>query len=632
MTLDEDRLNHSKDSFLKQLQEAQHKLTLIESNAKNSSREAQVAQAVVINELSTALEELHVATEEIQAQSEELALTRQSLEKEHHRYQQLFELAPDGYLVTTTHGVIQEVNSSAENLLNLRREQMMGKPFIVFVTEADRFQFHVQLNHLATSECLTNWEVILKPRNRGPFPASVSISSIRDPQGIWTGLRWIIRDISAHQQAQKMYHDAFHDNLTGLANRALLLDRLGHLLEQYQRHPEQLFALLFLDLDRFKSINDGLGHLAGDQALIEMASRLKTCVRREDTLARLGGDEFVILLEKIRHFSEAEACALRIQEALAIPFPVMAHEISIKASIGIVLSDPHYIQPTELLRDADLAMYQAKRQGGNCYQIFSSQMHQETLDAFVLEQELHQAIQEQEFEVHFQPIVLLSTQLLKGFEALVRWRHPHRGLLSPLEFLPVAHDTGLIVLIDLWMMNAACQQMAAWIAEFKLPSPLTVSVNVSGRLFTQADFAIQLQSILQRTGLDPKCLTLEITESVITENIEQATAILNRLRALGVQLTIDDFGTGYSSLSRLQSLPFDGLKIDRSFLSKDAGIEMVSAIVLLAHTLGLYVITEGVELAAQANKLREIECEYAQGYYFGCPEDSELTKLKIGVL
>jgi diguanylate cyclase (GGDEF)-like protein/PAS domain S-box-containing protein len=623
------RLNFNLLDFESQLQTAKQRLKTMEQSAKDSSLASQELQDESIAKLSVALEELHVATEEIHTQNEALLVAQHALESERLRYLELFEFAPDAYLVTTPLGVILEANCAAENLFNLHREHLLGKPLIVFVTELDRAHFHTQLNQLAVSQFVTDWEVSLKSRENGLFPTSISISTMEDLEGNWVGLRWLIRDISESKQAKKMRHDAFHDSLTGLSNRALLLNRLEHLLEGYQRYPDQLFALLFLDLDRFKPINDSLGHVVGDRVLVEMASRLQTCVRREDTLARLGGDEFVILLEKIKHFNEAEACAERIQAALAVPFGLKTHEVVIQASIGIVLSHAQYQQPEELLRDADVAMYQAKRQGGACFRVFTSQMQTNILDAFQLEQELHQAIQRQEFEVYYQPIVSLSTQLPKGFEALVRWHHPQRGFLSPSEFLPVAKAAGLITLIDEWMMQTACQQMAQWQREFALTPPLTVSINVSSRLFAQPDLVNKVQAILQNTGLDPKCLTLEITEDVIMSNIEQSAATLKQLRALEVHLAIDDFGTGYSSLSRLQGLAFNGLKIDRCFIRDSESTELVRAIVLLAHTMGLYVIAEGVETADQVQTLGEFGCEYAQGYYFGRPAERKLAQLNL---
>jgi diguanylate cyclase (GGDEF)-like protein/PAS domain S-box-containing protein len=583
-----------------------------------------------VSDLSIALEELQVATEELQVQNEDLCVARKALEIEHRRYQELFDLAPDGYLVTTIQGVIQEANQAAETLFNLCRKKMVCKPFIVFVGDADRFHFHAQMNHLKASEGLKDWEISLKPRVHSPFLASISISIIQDSQSNRVGLRWLIRDISDRKQAKQMRHDAFHDSLTGLANRALLLDRLGHLMERYQqRHQEKLFALLFIDLDRFKPINDSLGHFVGDQVLIKMACRLETCMRREDTLARLGGDEFVILLEEIHKLSEAEDCALRVQEALSAPMTLNSHTVTIQASIGIVLSSPQYQQSTYLLRDADIAMYQAKEQGGGCFQVFTSEMHTDKLKAFELEQELQLAIQKQELEVYYQPIVSLSSQKLTGFEALARWPHRERGLLSPSDFLHIAKKTGLIASLDLWMLAVACQQMVQWRSKFAFDSPLTISVNLSSRLFAQPNLAAKVQAVLQETGLDPRYLMLEITEEVIMKNVEQATITLNQLRDLQLQLTIDDFGTGYSSLSRLQRLPFQGLKIDRTFLNNIEGIEMVKAIAILAHTLGLFVIAEGAETESQVQILREAGCEYAQGYYLGRPESKHSTEQKI---
>ena len=574
-----------------------------------------------VNELSNALEELHVATEELQVQNEDLCIASQAVDNEHRRYLDLFELAPDAYIVTSLQGVIQEVNRAAEALLNLGREKMVRKPLVVFISKPDRICFHTLINQIDVSEGVCDWEVDLQPRQLSLFPASISISVIQDASNTSVGLRWLIRDISDRKQAKQMRHDAFHDSLTGLSNRALLLNRLEHLMERYQRHPDQLFALLFIDLDRFKPVNDSLGHPVGDQVLTEMASRLETCVRREDTLARLGGDEFVILLEEIHHLSEAKDCAARVQKVLSSPMTLNSHTVMMKASIGIVLSSPHYQQSTQLLRDADIAMYQAKEQGGGRFQVFTTKMHTDKLKAFELEQALQQAIEHQELEVYYQPIISLSNQLLTGFEALVRWHHRERGLLLPSDFLGVAQNSELIVSLDLWMLRTACQQMVEWSNEFAWGAPLTISVNISSRLFEQPNLVTKVEEILQTTELDPRSLILEITEEVIMKNVEQATVTLNQLRDLNVQLTIDDFGTGYSSLSRLQRLPFHGLKIDRTFLNNIEGTEMVKAITILAHTLGLYVVAEGTETAAQVQILKEAGCEYAQGYYLGHPEN-----------
>ena len=600
-----------------------------------------------IAELSIALEELQVAAEELQHQNEELNFTRQALELERQRYQELFEFAPDGYLVTNAQGAIREANYAVETLLNCRRDLIVGKPLIVFVAEADRKTFYAQLNrlsevnpnsggvlHLGSNDSLNpklnDWELLLQPREREPFPAAIAVSKICDHQGELVGLRWLIRNLAERKRIEEqLRHNALHDSLTGLPNRTLLLDRLEHALQRYRRHPEQLFALLFLDLDRFKAINDSLGHLAGDQLLLETASRLQNCLRASDTVARLGGDEFVILLEDIGNLKDIEDCASRIQKALAAPLNLNGHQVAIAASIGIVLSDSVYQQAEELLRDADLAMYQAKQKGRACYQIFASQMHAKALSLLNLERELRQGIQRQEFQVHYQSIVSLADNRIAGFEALVRWQHPQRGLISPPEFLPVAEETGLILPIGWWVLEAACRQAVQWQAELALTPPLTVSVNLSNRQFAQPDMVAQVRAILQETGLDPRCLKLEITEGVIVEDVELAIAALVKLRELQVQLYIDDFGTGFSSLSRLRRLPIDALKIDRSFIGDREGFEIVRAIVTLAHNLGMDAIAEGVETAQQVEQLQSLRCEYAQGYFFGRPSPSQLTELKI---
>ncbi len=315
---------------------------------------------------------------------------------------------------------------------------------------------------------------------------------------------------------------------------------------------------------------------------------------------------------------------------MAAPLNLNGHQVAIAASIGIVLSDSVYQQAEELLRDADLAMYQAKQQGRACYQIFASQMHAKALNLLNLERELRQAIQRQEFQVHYQSIVSLATNRISGFEALVRWQHPQRGLISPAEFLPVAEETGLILPIGWWVLEQACRQAVQWQAELALTPPLTVSVNLSNRQFAQPDMVAQVEAVLQATGLDPRCLKLEITEGVIVEDVELAIAALVKLRELQVQLYIDDFGTGFSSLSRLRRLPIDALKIDRSFIGDREGFEIVRAIVTLAHNLGMDAIAEGVETAQQVEQLQSLQCEYAQGYFFGRPSSpSQLTELQI---
>jgi diguanylate cyclase (GGDEF)-like protein len=453
-----------------------------------------------------------------------------------------------------------------------------------------------------------------------------------------------IHQAQLYQQAQselaerqrmeaQLRHDAFHDTLTGLPNRALLMDRLEHVLHlakrRSQRHlPMQSyrFAVLFLDLDRFKVVNDSLGHTAGDQLLKKVAQQLQLCLRMGDTVARLGGDEFVILLEDIQGISDAIEAAHRIHRELKVPILLDGHEVFISVSIGITLNSAHYIEPDQLLRDADIAMYRAKKRHRGQYEIFDASMHTQALRQLQLESDLQRAIERQELRVHYQPIISLETQCIQGFEALVRWQHPEQGMISPDEFIPIAEDTGLIMTIDLWVLQAACQQLHRWINEFPMLSGLTISVNLSGKQFSHAGLISQIDQVLQTSGLSGSRLKLEITEGVLIENAEVAATILRQFQDRNIQVCLDDFGTGYSSLSYLHRFPVNSLKIDRSFitlLETDVEkLEIVRAIVNLGLNLGLNIVAEGIETSRQLAYLQAVQCQSGQGYYFAHPLES----------
>lgn len=458
---------------------------------------------------------------------------------------------------------------------------------------------------------------------------------VRDENGKVCRMAGYMRDITKRKVAEEqLLHHAFHDPLTGLSNRALFMNRLEHAFELAKRRPDYLFAVLFLDLDRFKTINDSLGHSCGDQLLVEFVERLVPCLRSGDTLARLGGDEFAMLLEDIHHISDATAVANRIQKQLELTFNLNGHQVSTSASIGIALSAADYNGPEELLRDADLAMYRAKSRGRAGHQVFDPAMQARREVALLqLESELRRAIERQEFQLHYQPVVSLETGLLAGFEALVRWKHFSRGIIAPEEFMPVAEETGLIVPIGYWVLREACRQMCVWQELFPANPPLTISVNISGKQFSQADLIPQIVCILQETGISARSLNLEITESAIGENLDAAAATIGQLKNLGVQLYIDDFGTGYSSLSVLHRFPFDALKIDRSLIGRmgadGESSEIVWAIVTLADNLGIGVVAEGVETADQLEQLRATGYNkgLGQGYFFSKPLNREAVEV-----
>lgn len=427
-------------------------------------------------------------------------------------------------------------------------------------------------------------------------------------------------------------HAAFHDELTNLPNRALLTEHIKLAIERPRSRDEQLFAVLFLDLDRFKNINDSLGHIAGDQLLIATARCLEDCMRPMDTVARLGGDEFAILLDGLESVSDAILVAERIQQALTRPFTLNGHEVFVTTSIGITLSNTGYEDPENVLRDADTAMYRAKESGKARFEVFDSSMHSHAVALLQLENDLRRAIERREFKVYYQPIVNLDTDEVSGFEALVRWYHPERGLVPPDEFIGIAEETGLIVDIGILVLRESCRQLREWQARPGLKS-LTVAVNLSAKQFAQPDLVSQVKEILLETGLDAQYLKLEITETVVMENAEVARNMLSQLCALGVQLSIDDFGTGYSSLSYLHRFPVTTLKIDRSFIGRmganGENCEVVKTINTLANNLGMAVVAEGIETEDQLAQLKAMGCGYGQGYIFSRPLTTEAATLFV---
>jgi diguanylate cyclase (GGDEF)-like protein len=434
---------------------------------------------------------------------------------------------------------------------------------------------------------------------------------------------------------EQMAYSATHDSLTNLPNRVLFMDRLQHAMERARRHTDYLYAVLFLDLDRFKVVNDSLGHKAGDQLLVETAARLMRCLRNEDTVARLGGDEFVILLEDIQDAREVTLVADRIQQDLSLPYVLDGQKAFVFVSMGIVLSTVTYEKTEDILRDADIAMYRAKGKGLGGYEIFDQTMLEHVMTRLELETQLRKALENQELIVHYQPILDLETRHIVGFEALVRWQHPTQGLMLPTEFIPTAEETGLIVPLGYWVLEQACRQIRAWQVKFPADPPLTINVNWSTRQCIEPDLTQKIAKILQETGLDAHTLNLELTESLIIEDTESATTALSELRALGVQVQIDDFGTGYSSLGYLHTLPIDTIKIDRSFISRMGingnGSEIVRTILALAHDLGMKVVAEGVETDDQLSNLKTMACEYVQGFLFAEAVDSQKAGDMLGM-
>lgn len=428
-------------------------------------------------------------------------------------------------------------------------------------------------------------------------------------------------DITSYKLAeQRLMHSALHDHLTGLANRSLLLERLGQAIQRHQRQG-QPFALLSLDLDHFKVINDSLGHQAGDEMLVEVARRLERCVPSGTTIARLSGDEFTILLDHIVDMAGVEAIAACVLRRIAEPMIIDDNDVYTSASIGIAFSlATQSLRAGDLLRDAGTALYQAKQQGRSRYVTFDSSMHDRALTRLRLDSDLRHAIERNELRVHYQPIVDLATCRIAGFEALVRWQHPQRGLIAPAEFIPLAEETGMIKAIGQWVLYESCRQLSIWQQAYPLDPPLTMNVNLSPRQFSQHDLVQTVSMALNEHVLSPESLKLEITESALIEHADNATSLLYRLNSLGIQLCIDDFGTGYSSLSYLQNFPFSTIKLDKSFIRQmSAGgeaIEIVRTIIALARSLGMSLVAEGTETAEQLSILQELACDYGQGWLF----------------
>ncbi|MBI4848826.1 MAG: EAL domain-containing protein [Nitrospirae bacterium] len=446
---------------------------------------------------------------------------------------------------------------------------------------------------------------------------------IRDSEGVPVEIVGYLIDVTNRRMLEEqLINDALHDPLTGLPNRALFQDRLDYAIVNAKQITGSLFCVLFLDVDRFKKVNDSLGHVIGDKLLVAVAKRLRNCIHKNDTVARLGGDEFAIILSNIKGIHDAETVSERIHKEMSVPFNIEGQEIYLSVSIGIAINDKEYDCTEQFLRDADTAMYHAKRKGGGCHVLFDTSMHELAVKFLRMETDLQHAIERDEMFLEYQPIISVKTGKIEGFEALLRWRHPEHGLITPLEFIPVAEETGLIVRIGNWVLHEACRQMRLWQEEFSSDFPLTISVNISGKQF--APQLIQyIKRVLRETGLDSNSLILEITETVIMDNPEATAKLLMKLKEMNVRLQIDDFGTGYSSLNYLQHFPVDALKIDKSFIQlmndNEDKLEIVKLIVTLAHNLYMNVIAEGVETVEQYNLLCNLQCGYVQGFLFSRP-------------
>jgi diguanylate cyclase (GGDEF)-like protein/PAS domain S-box-containing protein len=554
---------------------------------------------------------------------------KDALQESEEHFRSAFDYAATGMAVVMTDGRFLQVNHSLCEILGYSEQGLLRMDFQSIIHPDDLGK------HLADVYLLLEGESVTKSIE-GRYVHKLghevwvlsNLSLVRDAQGKPLRVLIQVQDITERKRAEAQLHRAaFYDMRTGLPNRTLFTEHLQLAIERTTQHPEHLIAVLFLDVDRFKNVNDSLGHTIGDQLLSLIARRLKNCVRAEDTVARFGGDEFAILLNGITNSIDAVHVAKHVQQRLLQPFNLGGHEVFATASIGIALSSNEHNGPEDLLRDADIAMYRAKAQGNGHHEVFDKMMHARAVSRLQLENDLRRAIERQEFVIHYQPIIRLDTGRLSGFEALIRWQHPERGLIPPAEFIPIAEETEMIIPIGQWVLREACRQTRQWQAQFLGGEPLTISVNLSGKQFMQADLVEYIKHTLRETELEPSCLRLEITESVVMDRFEIAIDMLRQLRSINVQLSIDDFGTGYSSLSYLHRLPVNTLKIDRSFVSRmsegNENAEIVRTIITLARNLKMDVVAEGVETGAQCAHLKTLTCEYGQGYLFSRPVEAE---------
>ncbi|HZH91438.1 MAG TPA: EAL domain-containing protein [Pyrinomonadaceae bacterium] len=553
------------------------------------------------------------------------ANTNNAQAAEEDRFRNAFDFAAIGMALVSSEGRWLQVNRALCKILGYSEREMIVTDFLTVIHPDDLSVAVEAIKRLRKgNSSIDQCEVRFQHKSGHKVWGLWSASLAGGSHAASTPLVFQIQDITDRKRAEEqLQHEAMHDVMTGLPNRAMFIDHLELAIARAQRNEARKFAVLYIDLDRFKVINDSLGHSVGDQLLKEVAVRLWKCVRAGDTVARLGGDEFVLLLEDIYEEDEAIEVAERIKVELAAPFTLNAREVFITVSVGVASSWTSYHQAEGLIRDADAAMYRAKSLGKNRHEIYDSAMHAQVNDLLQMETALRMAVERNELVVYYQSIVDLETFKISGFEALVRWNHPERGFISPANFIPLAEETGLIVDIGEWVLRDACRQMERWQKIFPSDPPLFVSVNLSSKQFIQSDLIQRVTRIIEETKINPEGLKLEITESAVMDNVETATQMLKNLRALGIKLSIDDFGTGYSSLSYLHRFPIDTLKVDRSFvvnMSEDSeNVEIVRTIVSLAQNLGMNVIAEGVETKEQLAALRKLGCENGQGYFFSKP-------------
>ncbi len=571
--------------------------------------------------------------EQAQQHAEILETQSKALAESEERFRSAFDYAPIGIALVSPSGSWLKVNHALSQILGYSEQEFLVTDFQTMLSPDDLGNTLIKIHELVSGKipaCQMEHRYLHKSGET--VWASWSVSTATDAQSTQPNLIFQIQDITDKKLAEeKLQYDATHDSLTRLPNRNSFMMRLEDALEKAVENPAHNVSLLFIDLDRFKFVNDSLGHQTGDELLVGIADRLRDCVRPTDTVARLGGDEFTILVQGKYDPQEVVRIAERIQEKFAFPFDLSGHEVYTSASIGILHNTEKHKIPEDLMRDADTAMYQAKRAGKARHEIFDEDMHEAMKETLQLETDLRRAIENREFEVHYQPIYSLQSGEIEGFEALARWIHKTQGNIPPDKFIALAEEIGVIDALGEQILKKACSQMISLKHKFSGSFFPLLSVNVSCKQFAQPHLARKIEKILEETGFPANCLKLEITESVFIEHRERAVETLHKIRDLGIEINIDDFGTGYSNLTYLLQLPISSLKIDRSFIApletNDHNLQIVQTIVMMARNLGLKVVAEGVENEAQLEQLKKLNCEGAQGFYFSKPLNFEDVKI-----
>lgn len=569
--------------------------------------------------------EIIKSNEQLHQEIQEKLVAQEALSEQRAYFAQLFENSPLAILLINTDGQIVDVNKGFENLFKIRVEDVKGQYNKHITVPEDLIAEHEILHKNILTGKTIHKETYRQDKSETLIPVSILGYPVRI-EGKIVGLFIIYTDISERKEFEaQLKHQAFHDSLTGIPNRVLLLERLERALERSRRRDDYMFAVLLVDLDRFKSVNDSLGHLAGDTLLRKIAAQIKECIRTTDTVARLGGDEFAVLVEEYKDDDEVYAIARRIHSIAESHYIIEKNEVRSSASIGIVLDTSKYQKADDILRDADIAMYHAKESGKARYETFNKTMHKAALERLRMENELRKAIHNDNLVLYYQPILSIETHELIGFEALVRWVHPVRGIINPDKFIPIAEETGLIIPLGHIVIKEACRQLSEWQQKYPKVENLTMSVNISVKQFLQADLIDFIIETIHENNLNPNSLKVEITESLLMKKAKSMIDKLTMLKDLGIKVVLDDFGTGYSSLSYIQQFPIDNIKIDRSFIkrldSEDESAEIVKTIISLSKNLGIDVVAEGVERVGQLDRLKLLKCDSVQGYYFSRPVD-----------